>query len=274
MRLVTYNIHYGQGRDGRFDLDRIAAAVDGADVIALQEVERFWPRSGYTDQVKRLAKLLPEHWWVYGPNIDLASPMGFPGEDADRRRQFGNMILSRWPIASSRNVALPRGARAGRTMQRGALEGIVDCPSGPLRIYSTHLDYRSAGTRALQLAALSSWIAATDPTDAPWAGDHPADADGWLVGDEPPIPQRAVVMGDLNIAAGTAEYVRTLSAMDGLVDAWPLAGEVSDAESKRGAGRIDHVLVTAGLAGAVRRVWIDDAAVGSDHQPLWADLDV
>jgi len=274
VRFVTYNVHYGQGRDGRFDLDRIAAAVDGADVIALQEVERFWPRSGHTDQVQTLAKLLPEHWWVYGPNIDLASPMGFPGEAADRRRQFGNMLLSRWPIASSRNVPLPRGARVGRTMQRGALEGIVDAPSGPLRVYSTHFDYRSADTRALQFEMLSSWLAAADPADAPWAGDHPDGADGWLVGDEPPIPQRAVVMGDLNIAANSAEYDRTLGASSGLHDAWVLAGGARDVESKHGSGRIDHVLVTAGLTGAVRRVWIDDAAAGSDHQPLWADLEL
>ena len=38
MQFVTYNIQYGLGEDGRYDLDRIAAAVEDADVIALQEV--------------------------------------------------------------------------------------------------------------------------------------------------------------------------------------------------------------------------------------------
>ncbi len=33
MEFVTYNIHYGVGRDGRADLARIAEAVRGADVI-------------------------------------------------------------------------------------------------------------------------------------------------------------------------------------------------------------------------------------------------
>ena len=46
MRLVSYNIQYGRGRDGVFDLKRIATAIAGADVIALQEVERYWLRSG------------------------------------------------------------------------------------------------------------------------------------------------------------------------------------------------------------------------------------
>ena len=38
MRFVTYNIQYSKGRDGRFDLGRIADAVRAADVICLQEV--------------------------------------------------------------------------------------------------------------------------------------------------------------------------------------------------------------------------------------------
>ena len=50
MRVVTYNIQFGQGRDGVVDLQRIIDAVGGADVIALQEVDRFWTRSGGVDQ--------------------------------------------------------------------------------------------------------------------------------------------------------------------------------------------------------------------------------
>ncbi len=50
MKIVTYNIKFGLGKDGRFDLERIASEVDGADIIALQEVERHWQRSGNDDQ--------------------------------------------------------------------------------------------------------------------------------------------------------------------------------------------------------------------------------
>ncbi len=44
MKLVTYNIQFGRGKYDRFDLARIAKAVNGADIIAMQEVERFWNR--------------------------------------------------------------------------------------------------------------------------------------------------------------------------------------------------------------------------------------
>jgi len=42
MKIVTYNIQWGRGRDGEIDLDRIARTKQGADIIALQEVERHW----------------------------------------------------------------------------------------------------------------------------------------------------------------------------------------------------------------------------------------
>ena len=72
MKLVSYNIQYGKGKDGRFDLGRIAAALQGADVIALQEVERHWPRSGDQDQPAEIARLLGgAYHWVYGPGFDV-----------------------------------------------------------------------------------------------------------------------------------------------------------------------------------------------------------
>jgi endonuclease/exonuclease/phosphatase family metal-dependent hydrolase len=40
VKFVFYNIQYSKGRDGRHDLARIADAVRGADIIALQEVTR------------------------------------------------------------------------------------------------------------------------------------------------------------------------------------------------------------------------------------------
>ena len=57
MKIITYNIRYGLGLDQRYDLDRIADTVRDADLIGLQEVERFWKRSGMIDQPDILAPL-------------------------------------------------------------------------------------------------------------------------------------------------------------------------------------------------------------------------
>ena len=71
MRLVTYNIQYSRGKDDRFDIARVVEAVKGADIIALQEVERFWPRTGMVDQPAEIAVLLPRHYWVFAPFFDM-----------------------------------------------------------------------------------------------------------------------------------------------------------------------------------------------------------
>jgi len=150
VKLVTYNIQYGLGKDGRYDLARIADEVGNADIIALQEVERHWQRSGTVDSPAVLSARLPEHHWVYGANLDMdASYRDAAGRLVNRRRQFGTMILSRLPIVSSRNHPLPKYATLTQhSIQQGALEAVLITPkAGPVRLYSLHLSHLARGTR-------------------------------------------------------------------------------------------------------------------------------
>jgi endonuclease/exonuclease/phosphatase family metal-dependent hydrolase len=149
MRIVSYNIQYGTGKDGRIDLARIAGDIGDADVIALQEVERHFSGTGDTDQPSALAALFPDHYWIYGAGVDMdaATP-----EARGRRRQFGNMLLSRWPVLSSRNHLLPKIAYVELlALQRSALEGVIETPLGALRFYSVHLGHVGAAERAAQI---------------------------------------------------------------------------------------------------------------------------
>lgn len=287
MKLVSYNIQYGLGRDGRYDLARIAREVAAADVIALQEVDRFWARSGMVDSPAILAEALPEHHWVYGPNLDMDASFRDPGGRlAQRRRQFGCMVLSRWPILSSRNFPLPKfGALRQHSIQQGLLEAVIDPGGavGPLRVYCTHLSHLSPETRLPQIDAILSIIAAAPAEGGAWCGGHSDPSAGWTEGCEPPMPRAAVLLGDLNFGPRSAEYDRMLgplsprhgrlSARDGLVDAWVAAGHGEDQGSTYPDGpRIDHGFVTADLAGHVDAAWVDATAMGSDHWPLWVQL--
>ena len=47
MLLVGYNTQFSKGKDGRIDIDRVASAIKDADIVALQEVERHWRRTGW-----------------------------------------------------------------------------------------------------------------------------------------------------------------------------------------------------------------------------------
>ncbi len=152
MKLVGYNIQYSRGRDGRYDLARVACAVDGADIIALQEVERFWPRSGMADQPAELSALLPGYYWVYGPGFDMDASTARGGVVENRRRQFGNMLLARWPIVSSRLNVLPKMRTTDHfNMDMSALKGVIATESGPLRVWSIHLSSISSRERLLQI---------------------------------------------------------------------------------------------------------------------------
>lgn len=286
MHIVTYNIQYGLGADGRFDLARIAGEIAAADIIGLQEVERHWARSGGVDQVAELARLLPEHHFVFGANLDMdASAPGPDGRPQHRRRQFGNMILSRWPIVSTRNMPLPKfGTWRDHSIHRGLLEAVIAPPRArPLRIYTTHLCHLASGTRLPQLRFVIEAIARAPAEGGAWSGGHPNPAAGWLEGGLPPMPREAVLMGDLNFLPGSPEYEliagpvdrrgRRIWPLDGLVDAQVAAG-MGEAENPTHpeGGRIDHVFVSASLAGAVSGLRVDSAATGSDHWPVWLEL--
>ena len=288
MKLVTYNVQYGLGRDNRYDLERIAVEVSGADIIALQEVERHWQRSGDVDSPAVLAAMLPEHHWVYGANLDMdASYRDAMGRLVNRRRQFGTMILSRLPIVSSRNHLLPKYATLKQhSIQQGALEAVVITPgAGPVRLYSLHLSHLASATRLSQVEAVLDIHARAPGEGGAWCGGHPDPEAGWTVGTMPPMPSDAILMGDFNFDWNSPEYDRIVGPLSasygrlnratGFVDAWVAGGHREEEGATIPSGRrIDYCFLSPALAARVRSCWIDMEAAGSDHQPLWVEIDL
>jgi endonuclease/exonuclease/phosphatase family metal-dependent hydrolase len=288
MKFVTYNIQYGLGKDNRYDLARIAREVENADVIALQEVERHWQRSGCVDASAVLGSHLPEHHWVYGANLDMDASYRDPaGRLVNRRRQFGTMILSRLPIISSRNHLLPKyGTLAQHSIQQGALEAVIMTErAGPIRVYSVHLSHLSAVTRMPQVDTLLDIHARAPAEGGAWCGGHPDPAAGWTEGEMPPMPADAMLLGDFNFEWSSPEYDRIvgplsashgrLNRLTGFVDAWVAAGHgEGDGATIDGGRRIDFCFVSPALAPRVRSCRIDVDAVGSDHQPVWVGMDL
>jgi endonuclease/exonuclease/phosphatase family metal-dependent hydrolase len=236
VRVMSYNIHHGQGVDGRLDLERIAQEIrdSDADVVGLQEVDRHWSeRSDFADQAAELARMLRMHV-VYGANLDR-DPLA-PGEP---RRQYGTAILSDAPIHDWRNTLLPR---TGDLEQRGLLEALVTVRGVPVRVFTTHLQHNSQQERIAQIAAVREIIG---------------------------VPQESVVLtGDLNARPDTPEID---AITEDLVDAWAEAG-VGDGytlSAENPYARIDYVMHSDDVVARTAAVLSTD---GSDHLPVIADL--
>ena len=265
MLFATYNIHYGVGADGGYDAARIADVLAGADIACLQEVTRGWPQNGYADQTAEIGRRLNRYYRFHGPMEADASTVDAAGRITSRRRSFGNVILSRWPIAWSRGVMLPKTRLAqGFDLQRGYIEAVVTAPSGPIRIYCTHLSHIGPAQRLPQVEALLAAVREADAKGATWDGAGPPE----FMFQEPalPMPEAAIVAGDFNFTPEHIEYPKIVAS--GLVDA---CSQMSG-ETFPGEGRIDHVFVTPGLAPKVMRAWVDSKTPASDHWPVFVDF--
>ncbi|RWL44695.1 EEP domain-containing protein [Mesorhizobium sp. M2E.F.Ca.ET.209.01.1.1] len=286
MKIVTYNIQYGIGLDGKYDVGRIADAVRGADVVALQEVTRNNPRNGGRDMVAEIGEALPDYFAAYGSNFEVNIGSRLEnGRAVSTSFQLGNMVLSKTPIHLSRNLLLPR-SRSLETMnfQRGALEALIETPLGFIRFYSTHLDHRSPVERQGQIRFLRQRLL------------NYALEGGGLSGipeiglPDLPYPEAFIVMGDFNMLPGSPEYVELAGRPDhefGMPLTADLAVDVAqrltvadlitwvDPERPADKSRhkcIDYIFTSASLARSLKRLWSDRDAVGSDHLPLWAEL--
>jgi len=129
LKVLSYNIHHGEGVDGQLDLPRIAKVINSVrpDLVALQEVDHTATRTGSVDQPKELARLT-ELQVVFGANIDLQGG------------HYGNAILSRFPISKHANHLLPN---LDNGEQRGVLSAHIQLNDAQsLRLLATHFDHR------------------------------------------------------------------------------------------------------------------------------------
>ena len=235
IKVLTYNIHHGEGTDERFDLARIArvARRTGADLIAMQEVDRRTRRAGGIDQPKQIAEAL-------GMEYAFAQAIPYQGG------QYGEAIFSRFPFAYPRRVPLPAPPDQE---PRVALEVVVQ-PWGEgrdsVRFIGTHLAHESESTRMHQAAALKTSL------------------------ESDPIP--AILVGDFNFVQGSGSYGLMLQ---GWLDTARKHGDAQptfpSTDPKR---RIDFVFARPKERWRVISAQVIDEPIASDHCPLLVELEL
>ena len=280
MNLITWNVQWCRGIDGRVDPARIARTVHemaAFDVLCLQEVAEGFsslPGSRGEDQIAEISAALPGYVAIFGAATDLAG-------NAGSRRRFGNAIFTRLPALQVFRHSLPWPPDASvPSMQRLAVEAVIDAPWGPLRVISTHLEYYSRPQRMAQLDELrrlheeACGHARAPRPDAEEVGSPFSPQ---------PRPASAVICGDLNFQPEHPEHARMKALFAGgepaFYDAWEVAHPgvvhaptVGVHESSLPTSCYDFAFVTVDLAPRVRKVEVNSATVASDHQPVLLEL--
>lgn len=141
VRVATYNIHRARGLDRRTRPERIAAVLAAIkpDVVALQEV--IGPGLSGAGHAEAIGAALGMGW-IMAPTREL------------RRHQFGNVVLSRYPIREHSQVDLSWKTCEPRNSQRA----VIDLGHGRLlQVYNVHLG-TALLERRYQAPKLASWI--------------------------------------------------------------------------------------------------------------------
>lgn len=220
LAVVTFNIKFGDEYERAAEELATEPALSSADILLLQEIDA--PR---TDAIARRVGMA----YVY-----------YPGSVHTNGRDFGNAVLSRWPIVSDSKLILPhRNPVDGRI--RIAVQATIASPLGGISAYSVH-------------------------TETPWLGPRAR------------LEQAEVVLGHARASntaslAGGDFNTSDPGSVDQTVKLFRSAGYAwasSDVGETAGSFTLDHLFVrhlTPLDAGSV-------VTQASDHRPTWAQLEL
>ena len=270
LRVMTYNTHHAAGNDEcedpetaegeipeaecALDLPRVADVIlaEDPDIVALQEVDRFWARSGGADQPDEFSQLLDMDV-CFGANLSHE-----PDDHADVDHEYGVATLSRYPVISCENHFLPT---TEGWEQRGMLDTRIDVPGiGEVAVLNTHMQANVSG----------------EPEEAARQRVEQAEA---IAAHVETLEVPVIVLGDLNAEADSGELDSLIGPGSSLVDVWNVAGTGSGETIFDGAhgeptARIDYILVSPHFS-VLSTVVIDNdgSRMASDHFPLIVDLE-
>lgn len=235
VRVLCYNIHYGQGTDGKYDVARLAKVIAQTkpDLVALQEVDVGVKRSNRVHEAQRLSELT-------GLEVRFGPTQHYEGG------LFGNAVLTRLPILDVMIQPLPYTESTPErvTYPRGAIVVTVKGPDGkPLRFISTHFQHNVPEDRVAEAKAINQYFASESEVPTILAGDMNARPE------EEPIQ---------------VLLKRWTNAID--KDATPTA------PATKPRSRIDYIFYRPAARFEVSETKVINEPLASDHRPVFAIL--
>lgn len=253
MRLATFNLLNGTSPTDRSvtraGLEEAARALR-PDVVGLQEVDRRQPRSQQADQTAAVAEALGTSHFRFAPAL-VGTPGGqwrdaVDADQDDTGPAYGVALVSRWPVRSWHVLRLPAAPVRSPVVLPGTrqliwlkdeprvgLAAVVDAPTGPMTIATTHLSF-VPGWNGRQLRRLTAALR--------------------------DLPGPRVLLGDLNLPP---PFPRLLTG-------WQVLARTRTYPAWAPRVQLDHVL-GSGTLPPVAAVEAPELAV-SDHRALLVEL--
>ena len=254
LRIVTYNIAHGRGlrpiaglasqRAVRAQLNKIARMITRlkADVVCLQEIDQDSSWAGRFDHLEYLRRFARFPHAVFGVNSRRNGILRF---------NYGNAILSRFPIANAESIAF--GKRS--VGEKGFLFAELELGAGRvLPVVNMHLHHRSRAHRLRQAELLMEYLRRKSPRQrAPWAAGP-------------------IVCGDMNNPShaaedATAALLQFVTQRGGAYQLFPRQGERTY-PSPLPQRTLDFIFLPPGCAHATSHVV---RTFLSDHRPVVVD---
>ncbi|HEY0808656.1 MAG TPA: endonuclease/exonuclease/phosphatase family protein [Longimicrobiales bacterium] len=216
IKVISFNIAFAVQIDSALKVLTTDDALRGADIILLQEMD--------LPAVRYIARVLGMSYVYYPATKHFV-----------HQKDFGNAVLSRWPIVSDSKIVLPYHARVWKTA-RTATAATIRIDTMTVRVYSTHLGTYANITNTQRREQMET-----------------------IIKDAAPF-SRVILGGDMNDPG-----VGTVAVSHGY--SWP----TRDGPPTATIGRLDHIffrgLFSPDSAAAGTVVNTRNA---SDHRPIWA----
>jgi len=243
LKVLQFNTHHGVGKDGRYDLNRIATLIvnQNPDVVSLNEV--MYHDSNYgggEDQPATYKRLLQEKtgrtWYSVYARMD--------GNWGSTSWAGGVQLLSRIPFSTTTRYAL--------SYDRSVAQGTIVRNGRTVNLFSTHVEYYHSSWRPIQTTQVKNWAAT-------WA-------------------ENRIVMGDFNTSPGSNDYWIMANYYN---DSW--AGAVKNGTYSSSSGtsglttggsRFDYIYESKGAAAlSLKSMSVISTSI-SDHNAVVATFNV
>ena len=224
LRIATFNVHGGKGRDGQRDLGRVAGCLVGLDFVALNEVHgpALWQPE---DQLEQLGEQLGMAW--------LFAPASRTWYHVD----FGNALVTALPVSFWQRIPLAHQSHHG--LRNAVLVGL-QFQGRTVHVLLTHISRQDDAERQAQLrAVIALFRSLAEP--AILLGDLNSNAD------DPQIRELLAIPG---VADPVGEILAAKSPGKGLPERidWIITRGLQGVDAEiHDCGESDHPLIWAEL---------------------------